>query len=141
MAVIRTDYLRKLFTACGFDACAWQQAYYRHQAEFVRRKPRVIQAFAQDQTVARVALRQALRPVTVRQYLKKYVNEGLAGLCAPQQRPSNKPPHGRATSRLPTRVAYEFFGRLRAAGAYLDRPHDAAILARYLECDVLTRDL
>ena len=47
----------------------------------------MIQAFAQDQTVARGALRQALRPVTVRQYLKKYVNEGLAGLCAPQQRP------------------------------------------------------
>ena len=87
MAFPRTDYLRKPFTAAGFEEAAWQHAFHRHPTERVRRKLRVVRAFAQGQTMSEVAQLHHLQVVTVRKYVTHYIQEGFLGLCAPQLQP------------------------------------------------------
>ena len=95
MAVFRTDYIRKPFTAAGFEEAGWQKAFHRHPTERVRRKLRAVRAFARGQPIREVAQAYHLQVATVRKYLTVYIQEGFSGLCAPQLQPRA----GRLTSR------------------------------------------
>ena len=98
MAVFRTDYIRKLFTAAGFEEAVWQKAFHRHPTERVRRKLRAVRAFALGQPIREVAQADHLPVATVRKYLTVYLQEGFSGLCAPQLQPRA----GRLTSQQET---------------------------------------
>ena len=87
MLVSRTDYLRKPFAAKGFEEAAWQKAYQRHSADQVRRHLRMVRAFAQGETMQQVAQAHQVQVATVRRQLKIYLQAGLKGVCAAQQRP------------------------------------------------------
>ena len=83
MAVFRTDYIRKLFTAAGFEEAVWQKAFHRHPTERVRRKLRAVRAFALGQPIREVAQAYHLQVATIRKYLTVYIQEGFSGCTVP----------------------------------------------------------
>ena len=74
MAVFRTDYIRKPFTAAGFEEAGWQKAFHRHPTERVRRKLRAVRAFALGQPIREQDLRIRGKTRSERQ---KAIQEGL----------------------------------------------------------------
>ncbi len=82
MGTIRQD-----FDARGFDQNQWQKAYRANQIDYVRRKLRTIEAFAQHKPIAQVATQIGVTHKTARTYLLAYIQGGLPALCQPQTRP------------------------------------------------------
>ena len=73
MAVFRTDYIRKPFTAAGFEEAGWQKTFHHHPTERVRRKLRAVRAFALGQPIREVAQACHLPVATVQKYLTVYI--------------------------------------------------------------------
>ena len=78
--------LRKEFEQKGFNTAAYQQCLHRTPAEYLRRRLRCVQAYAQGQTVASLASTWHVSQQTVRAYVHQYLSGGLAALCQPTQR-------------------------------------------------------
>ncbi len=82
MGTIRQD-----FDARGFEQSQWQKTYQANQIDYVRRKLRTIQAFAQNKPIAQVATQMGITHKTARTYLLTYIQGGLPALGRPETRP------------------------------------------------------
>ncbi len=81
------NYLRPKFNQRGFDPYQWQRQMHRHPLEYVRRKLRVIQAYAQGKTVNVLAHQFHLHAHTIRTYVATYIQGGFEPLCQAEKRP------------------------------------------------------
>ncbi len=79
--------LRPKFDQRGFDASQWHRHMHRHPLEYVRRKLRVIQAYAQGKTVKVLAEQFHLHAHTIRTYIDTYSQGGFQTLCQAEKRP------------------------------------------------------
>jgi len=79
--------LRPKFDQRGFNADQWQRQMHRHPLEYVRRKLRVIQEYAQGKNIDDLALQYHIHPQTVRTYITTYTQGGFDCLCQAEKRP------------------------------------------------------
>lgn len=79
--------LRPKFDQRGFDGDCWKRQMHRHPQEYVRRKLRVIQAYAGGKTVHDLAQQYSLNSHTVRSYITSYTQGGFDQICQPEKRP------------------------------------------------------
>ena len=82
--------LRPAFEKRGLDLIHWQQQMHRHPQEYIRRKLRVVHAYAQGQSVKTLAQALAIHPNTLRHYITTYCLGGFELLCQPEKRKQPK---------------------------------------------------
>lgn len=75
------------FQQRGFDLNEWKRAIHRHPQEYIRRKLRVIEAYAPTGSVPLVATQFSIHPRTVRAYINTYILGGLPALSQAEKRP------------------------------------------------------
>ncbi len=78
--------LRPAFEKRGFDQTQGKRRMHRHPQEYIRRKLRVIKAYA-DKTDSTTIIKQAdITLATLRRYIKTYAQGGFDALCQPEKR-------------------------------------------------------
>jgi transposase len=76
-------YVRNKFNEVGFDEATYKRYFHRHQQEYIRKRLRMIQAFAQGESWQRIAEGVGEHPNTVRKYVNGYIKQGFEWLCQP----------------------------------------------------------
>ncbi len=82
--------LRPTFEKRGLDLIHWQQHMHRHPQEYIRRKLRVVHAYAQGQSVKTLAQALNIHPNTIRHYITTYCLGGFDALGQPEKRKQPK---------------------------------------------------
>jgi transposase len=79
--------LRPAFTQRGFDSEDWQRQMARHPQEYIRRKLRTIQLYAQPLELPAICQQLGLCMASARLYVATYTQLGFEGLCRAEKRP------------------------------------------------------
>ena len=97
--------LRKEFEQKGFDTAAYQQCLHRTPAEYLRRRLRCVQAYAQGQAVASLASTWHVSQQTVRAYVPPVPGRGAGRALPAYAACPRQPTHARAAAGLQTGAA------------------------------------
>ena len=79
--------LRPAFAQRGFDIENWQRHMNRHPQEYIRRKLRTIQRYAQPLELPTICQQLGWCLTSARRYVATYVQQGFEGLCQAEKRP------------------------------------------------------
>ena len=87
--------LRHAFEKRGFDLADWKRHLNRHPQEYIRRKLRVVKAYAQGIDTDPIANQFLIAVSTVRRYLREYTRTGFEIICQTEKRdqPKRLTPH------------------------------------------------
>lgn len=72
----RTEFNKK-----GFDHAQWNKYFRLYQQEYIRKRLRTIQLFAEQNDVPTISKTLSLNKNSVYTFLKLYLKEGFEGLC------------------------------------------------------------
>jgi transposase len=82
--------LRPAFEKRGFDEAQWKRQMHRHPQEYIRRKLRVVKAYAQQTDTDPILKERHISLSTLRRYIKTYATGGFETLCQPEKRKQPK---------------------------------------------------
>lgn len=74
-------YSRTKFEKTGFDHAQYKKYYHRHQQEYIRRKLRSVNLYAQGKEFKEVANELSIHWQSVRTYINHYIAGGFESLC------------------------------------------------------------
>jgi transposase len=72
---------RQQFTQKGFDEKEYDRYFHLHQAEYIRKKLRVIKSYHENQKPKQIASQQAVHMQSIHKYVNTYLLGGFALLC------------------------------------------------------------
>lgn len=75
------------FDKLGFDQAKWKQYFQRYQQEYIRKRLRAINLFAENKDVATICQTLSLNKNTIYLFINLYLKEGFEGLCRLAARP------------------------------------------------------
>lgn len=78
--------LHPAFAKRGLNLENWQRQMDRHPQEYIRRKLRTVQLYAQTPDIPAICDRLELSLPSARRYIKTYTQQGFEGLCRPEKR-------------------------------------------------------
>jgi transposase len=90
MLFLAMNSLRPAFEKRGFDHTQWKRQMHRHPQEYVRRKLRVLKAYAQQTDSATIVKEANITLPTLRRYIRTYAQGGFDALCQPEKRDQPK---------------------------------------------------